>query len=248
MAALGLAEDGYDIVLTYRNSKSVADECAHAIHALGANSDVVRADVDVESDLRGVVAHTTRRFGRIDALINGVGEFEPSRILFRDYPVEKVRGLLMGNLTSPMLLAHLVLPIMGERRWGRIVHFGFGHVGEAPRWPHRAVYAAAKAGLMSFTKSLAAEEIGRGITVNMVCPGDIRGAMKEMRVRDTEHEEDPAHPGVRPGTGEDVARVVRFLCRAESDYLTGALIDVTGGFDPIRALCSRSSGSSCSSR
>jgi 3-oxoacyl-[acyl-carrier protein] reductase len=235
MAALGLAEDGYDIVLTYRNSKSAAEECAHAIQVLGASAVVVRADVDVESDLRAVVADTTRRFGRIDALISGVGDFEQGRMLFRDYPVEKARGLLSGNLMSPMLLAHLVLPIMAERRWGRIVHFGFGHVGEAPGWPHRAVYAAAKAGLMSFTKSLAAEEIGWGITVNMVCPGDIRGAMKEMRVRDVEHEEDPAHPGVRPGTGEDVARVVRFLCREEADYVTGALIDVTGGFNPIRA-------------
>jgi 3-oxoacyl-[acyl-carrier protein] reductase len=93
---------------------------------------------------------------------------------------------------------------------------------------------------MSFTKSLAVEEIGNGITVNMVCPGEIHHDAKELRIRDVIGKEDHEHPGVRPGTGEDVARVVRFFCRPESDYLTGAIVDVSAALDPIRSLATKS--------
>ena len=87
---------------------------------------------------------------------------------------------------------------------------------------------------LSFTKSLAIEEGEYGITVNMVCPGDIRGDFKEKSIVDVEGIADSESPLGRPGTGEDVARVISFLCLPESDFLTGNIIDVTGGFDPIR--------------
>jgi 3-oxoacyl-[acyl-carrier protein] reductase len=241
-AAIGLAQDGFDVVQTFRTDEAPATRCADAIHAAGGAALTMKADIDDEGDRQAIVSTTVEKFGRVDALISAVGEFERERLLFSDYTAQRVQGLVANNLTSPMLLDLLVLPWMRRARWGRIVHFGFGRVAEGPGWPHRAVYAAAKTGLMAFTKSLAGEEIQHGITVNMVCPGEIRGSRKDMRVRDVEGQEDPENPGVRPGTGEDVAHVVRVLCRPESDYLTGAVIDVTGGLAPIRSLSIKTPG------
>ena len=87
---------------------------------------------------------------------------------------------------------------------------------------------------MSFTKSLAVEEAANGITVHMVCPGDIRGGNKERTINEVQGERDEESPSSRPGSGEDVARVIGFLCLPQSDYLTGNIMDVTGGFDPIK--------------
>ena len=113
---------------------------------------------------------------------------------------------------------------------------GFGRAGEAPAWPDRAVYAAAKTGLVSFVKSVAVEEAPFGITVNMVCPGDIVGENKEKRIGDVSGQRDEETPRGRPGTGEDVARVIRFLCEPESDFVTGNIINVTGGLDVIHPV------------
>ena len=140
-----------------------------------------------------------------------------------------------GNLLSVMLLDHRLLPDMRERGWGRIIHFGFGHAKEARAWPHRAVYAAARRGPVSFTKSLAVEEAPNGITVNSDWSRRYSGANKEKSIDEVEHEFDSESPLGRPGAGEDVARVILFLCQNKSNFLTGNVIDVTGGFDPIRA-------------
>jgi 3-oxoacyl-[acyl-carrier protein] reductase len=128
---------------------------------------------------------------------------------------------------------------MRERKWGRIIFFGFGRAMEAPAWPDRSVYAAAKTGLVSFTKTLAVEEAPFGITVNMICPGDIVGEKKEMRIAEVSGILDEETPRGRPGCGEDVARVIRFLVEENSDFVTGNLIHVTGGLDVIFPVSKR---------
>jgi 3-oxoacyl-[acyl-carrier protein] reductase len=82
---------------------------------------------------------------------------------------------------------------------------------------------------------LAVEEAASGITVNMICPGDIRGGNKEKTIADVAGVHDEESPRGRPGTGQDVARVILFLCQPESDFITGNTIDVSGGLDPIRS-------------
>ncbi|MOA21943.1 3-oxoacyl-[acyl-carrier-protein] reductase FabG [compost metagenome] len=195
----------------------------------------MQADISTSAGVRKLAEEAERFSGGVDILVNNAGPFVRERRLFSDYDEETIIGLLHGNLLGVMLLDHQLLPRMRERKWGRIIHFGYGHAGEARAWPHRAVYAAAKTGLVSFTKSLAVEEAPYGITVNMIGPGDIRGANKECSIEDAQNEQDLESPMDRPGTGEDVARVVLFLCEMKSNFLTGNIIDVTGGFDPIRA-------------
>lgn len=237
MTALTLAEMGCDIVLNYRSSEEEAKSLAQELELRYAvRATTVRADIAAQADVMRLAAEAQAwsQSGSIDILVNNAGPFIRERRLFLDYEANEIIGLVNGNLLGAMLLDHLLLPGMRGRQWGRIIHFGFGHAGEGRAWPHRAVYAAAKTGLVSFTKTLAVEEASNGITVHMVCPGDIRGLNKERTIAEVASERDDESPVGRPGSGEDIARVIAFLCLPQSDYVTGNILDVTGGFDPIK--------------
>ncbi|ALS20692.1 SDR family oxidoreductase [Paenibacillus naphthalenovorans] len=236
MTALLLADQGLDIIVNYVNSKQEAEELCGRIRQKGVKCEAIQANVARGEDRERLVDEAVRRFGSIDILINNAGPFIRERRLFRDYKTQEILDLMQGNLLGVMHLDHLVIPMMRNKQWGRIIHFGFGHAAEARGWPHRAVYAAAKVGLVSFTKTLAVEEAASGITVNMICPGDIVGDNKERTIREVEHIHDDESPRGRPGTGEDIARVIRFLCEERSDFITGNIMDISGGLDPIRAI------------
>lgn len=232
--ALELAELGCDIAISYVTSREEAEQLAELIRSMGRRAVAVKADISLAQDVENLVTAVEKQLGEIDILINNAGPFIRERRLFADYKTEEIHYLLNGNLVGTMLLDHRVLPGMRAKGWGRIIHFGFGHAHEARSWPHRAVYAAAKVGLVSFTKTLAVEEAGSGITVNMICPGDIRGGNKEKGIADVAGIIDDESPRGRPGTGQDIARVISFLCLPESDFITGNSIDISGGLDPIR--------------
>ncbi|WP_102709996.1 SDR family oxidoreductase [Paenibacillus castaneae] len=233
--ALQLAEQGCNIVINYYESEQEAQQVKEQIERLGVKALAVQADIATVEGVEKLADAAERWAGGVDILVNNAGPFVRKRTLFSEYDEATIIRLLNGNLLSVMLLDHRLLPGMRERKWGRVIHFGFGHAGEARAWPHRTVYAAAKTGLVSFTKSLAVEEAPHGITVNLIGPGDIRGMNKERSIEEVESDYDSESPIGRPGAGEDVARVVLFLCGLKSNFLTGNVIDVTGGFDPIVA-------------
>ncbi|MFE5323941.1 SDR family oxidoreductase [Paenibacillus sp. NPDC056579] len=248
MTALLLADSGCDIIINYVHSEKEALQLQDQIRSKGVRCLAIQGDVALQEQMSELVAQAVQELGSIDILINNAGPFVRERRLFGQYEPQEIDYLMNGNLLGVMQLDHLVLPHMRRKRWGRIVHFGFGHAAEARGWPHRAVYAAAKVGLVSFTKTLAVEEAPNGITVNMICPGDIRGANKEKTIAEVEHEQDQESPRGRPGAGEDIARVIAFLCEERSDFITGNIMDVSGGLDPIRAIIGPSSAVSASNR
>ncbi|MEF2968510.1 SDR family oxidoreductase [Paenibacillus sp. M1] len=232
--ALTLAEQGCHIALNYVHSESEAYALQSEIEGMGVRCIAVRADISRIEEIEALAEQVDRRLGSIDILVNNAGPFIRERRLFADYSRQDIMAMIDGNLVGTMLLDHLVLQGMRDKRWGRIIHFGFGHASESRAWPHRAVYAAAKTGLVSFTKTLAVEEAPYGITVNMVCPGDIRGRNKEISIREARGLPDQETPLGRPGSGEDIARVISFLCHPDSDFITGNIMDISGGLDPIR--------------
>lgn len=237
--ALELAAAGCDVALNYVASRAEAEQVAEEIARMGRKVAAIRADISSPEEALHLVDEAERLVGGIDILVNNAGPFIRERKLFADYTTADIHYLMNGNLVGTMLLDHRVLPGMRSRGWGRIIHFGFGHAAEARSWPHRAVYAAAKVGLVSFTKTLAVEEAANGITVNMICPGDIWGGNKEKGIADVDGVLDDESPRGRPGTGQDVARVITFLCQPDSDFITGNTIDVSGGLDPIRTNVKR---------
>lgn len=232
--ALTLAEQGCHIALNYVHSEAEARALQAEIERTGVRCIAVQADVSRREDIELLVDQVRGALGTVDILVNNAGPFIRERRLFADYSQKEILAMIDGNLVGTMLLDHLVLPDMRAKKWGRIVHFGFGHASESRAWPHRAVYAAAKTGLVSFTKTLAVEEASFGITVNMVCPGDIRGRNKEITIEEARGLSDGETPLGRPGSGEDIARVISFLCHPDSDFITGNIMDISGGLDPIR--------------
>jgi len=175
-------------------------------------------------------------FGRIDCLINNAGPFIFSRKNMVDYSESEWFEMINGNLTSVFRLAKKVIPIMRNQHFGRIITYGFQNANETPGWIHRGPFAAAKAGLVSLTRTIALEEAANGITANMVLPGLIEQDMKEATIKMAREAKDNRTPIGRSVTGEDIARTILFLCEADSEMITGSVIDLTGGTDVINRM------------
>lgn len=234
--AWSLAKQGCHVIVNYVNSAEAAFRLVTKIKEQGGRAEAIQADISKQNERVHLMEQAETKCGGVDILINNAGPFVRERRVFADYDMTEIEHLIQGNLVGPMSLDYLALPHMRKQGWGRIIHLGFGHSSEARGWPHRSVYAAAKVGLVSFTKTLAMEEAENGITVNMVSPGDIRGENKEKNIAAVSGLKDEETPRGRPGSGEDVARVISFLCDPRSDFVTGTTIDVTGGMDAIRSL------------
>ncbi|MDQ0416556.1 3-oxoacyl-[acyl-carrier protein] reductase [Croceifilum oryzae] len=228
-----LAESGWNVAIAARSYDQGVSYANELSDQTGQQVCFYQADVTNRQEVTSLVQEVKRDFGGIHALVHAVGPFLRERKLFADHSAEEIEELIQGNFMSSLWLTREMIPIMREEQFGRLIYFGFGRVSEAPAWPDRSVYAAAKTGLVSFMKSIAVEEAVYGITANMVSPGDIIGEYKEMTREQVITISDDETPRGRPGSGEDVARIVHFLLQEQSDFMTGSVLNVTGGLDVI---------------
>src|SRR5699024_7453009 len=129
-----------------------------------------------------------------------------------------------GNLSSVFHFAKLAIAIMRKQKFGRVITYGFLDAEQAHGWIYRSAFSATKVGLVSLPKSITIEEVDHGMTANMVSPGDIVGEMKETPIQEARKMNDENTPIGRPGTGEDIARIIAFLCEEASDFITGSVI------------------------
>ncbi len=229
--AFQLAENGYQIVINYRNSESEAISLAKQLNDFGTKNIAVQGDVTNKMDCIRIVDETLSTFNTVDVLIHNAGPYIHERKKLTDYSFDEWNYLIQGNLSAVFYLSKLIIPVMRKQRWGRIITLGYDRVETAPGWIYRSAFAAAKTGLASLTRTIAIEEAEYGITANMVCPGDITDEWKEKNIEDL-----AAIGGIasmRLGTGEDIARVIAFLIDEKSDFITGGIIPVTGGMDVL---------------
>lgn len=189
----------------------------------------IQGDVTKKEDIVRIVNSAYEKFGRIDYLINNAGPYIFEKKKLVDYEDDEWYEMIEGNLSAVFHFAKLVVPIMRKQKFGRIITYGFQDAEHSPGWMYRGAFSAAKVGLVSLTKTIAKEEAEHGITANMVSPGDIKGAMKEVDIRVARTIQDPNTPIGRPGTGEDIARLIGFLCEENSDMITGAVVSAAGG-------------------
>ena len=224
--AADLAKHGADVALVGRD-RAALEETAAACNAArdGAKVLLLTGDVAEQGAVEGFVAETMASFGRIDFAIANAGQSIDS-LLLRLKP-DVIDQMLSVNLKSAFYLCGAVAKPMMKQRSGSIVLMSsiVGLMGN----PGQAAYAAAKAGLLGLTKSLAKELGSRNIRVNAVAPGLIETAMTEKMPEEArEYLLKQAALG-RPGKPEDVSGVVTFLCSEAAGYITGQTLVVDGG-------------------
>ena len=224
--ALRLAAGGASVVVNDLRLED-ADRVASELSAGGTKSLAVEGDVTNADDVRRMVKNATDEFGAVHILVNNAGVLRPTPVIDID---EDEWDFVVGvNLKGTYLCSRAVLPAMRAQGWGRIVNFS-STAGKNVSTVGGAHYTAAKAGILGFTRHLAKEEAGYGITVNSVCPGLIDTEM----VRDTISVERAdayaaSFPIQRLGEPEEVAELVAFLASDRASYITGASLDINGG-------------------
>lgn len=224
--ALALAGHGADVAITYRVHRPEAQVVVHAIREMGRDSFAVRADLTRPADCLRAVSSAARSLGRLDILVNNVGEWLVKPVEATD--LGEWRAVVDSNLTATFLCSQAALPHMRRHGWGRIVNLGAAGAYRAHGTAKMASFYAAKAGIVAFTKSLA-REVGRdGITVNVVSPGVIKDP--DLPLSRARRRTDPDTSVRRAGTGADVAAAVLFLVSDEADFITGDVLGVTGGW------------------
>ncbi|HUR68808.1 MAG TPA: 3-oxoacyl-ACP reductase family protein [Candidatus Thermoplasmatota archaeon] len=218
-----LAQDGWDVVVNYRETAEGAESVASTVQAFGQRALVAKADVSRLDEVEGMVALAMRELGRIDAVVNNAGVYKRSKLDATD-PADWHEALDV-NLTGSWYVTKSALPHLGAD--ARIVNFAsvLGAMGSK----HGAHYAASKGGVIAMTKSLAKELAPRGILVNCVAPGAIATEMIGGDTPEVRARREKEIPLGRVGRAEEIAGVVSFLLGPDSSYVTGQVLHVNGG-------------------
>ena len=223
--AIELAKAGADVVVNFIGNEAVAQETVVAIEALGRKAIKIKADVGNAEDVQAMVDEAVAAFGHIDILVNNAGITRDGLLIrMKDSDWDNVLNI---NLKGVYLVTKAVAKLMVKQRAGRIINMTSvsgvtGNVGQAN-------YAAAKAGVIGFTKTCAKELAARGITVNAVAPGFIETAMTDVLPEKIKEGIAAIVPFGRMGQPEEIASVVTFLASDFASYITGQVLNVDGG-------------------
>ena len=223
--ALDLAGRGHSVAVNYASNAAKADEVVEDIVAAGGTAIAVRADVSQPDSVTTMFTAVAESLGPVEVLVNNAGITDDGLILRMDE--DQWNRVITTNLTSVYLCTKAALRSMIRARHGRIINISSvsgvsGNAGQAN-------YAASKAGVIGFTKSIAKEVGSRGITVNAVAPGFIATDMTEALGEDVMGRAVEQISVGRLGRPEEVASVVGYLASDEASYITGQTIVVDGG-------------------
>lgn len=223
--ALKLASLGSMVAVNYRSSDKLASDVVSEIEAGGGEAMLCHADITQSEAVKGMARQILSRWGRIDILVNNAGIVKNNLLL--SMPDEEWDEVMNVNLRGAFLCTKVALHSMMSRGWGRIINIAsvaaiHGNYGQAN-------YAAAKGGLIAFTRSVAREAGRRNITANAVAPGLIETDMMSTVPEEYKADIMSRLAIKRFGTPEDVAELVAFLAGEHAGYITGQVICVDGG-------------------
>jgi 3-oxoacyl-[acyl-carrier protein] reductase len=220
-----LASRGAKVVINYRNSPNKANEVAESVRQLGGEATIIQADVSQNKEAQALVQATIEVYQHVDILINNVGTTRDALIM--KMSEDDWDTVLQTNLSSMYYCSKAVVRPMLKRRYGRIINITSvvglaGQVGQTN-------YAASKAGIVGFTKSLAKEVGSRNITVNAIAPGFIPTALTQSLSEKMIEEVVKNTPLGRLGHVDDIANAVLFFASDEAAFITGQVLAVDGG-------------------
>lgn len=223
--ALKLAEQGFDIVINYHSNHAAAGQSAEAIESKGGQAVLVQADASQESECQKIVAAASKLEGRLEVLVNNAG-INRDGLLVR-MTSDQFQEVLSTDLTGPFLMIREAAKLFMKQRSGRIINVSsvvglYGNAGQAN-------YSSAKAGLIGLTKTVAKELASRGITCNAVAPGFIETDMTQALPEKIQTAILDQIAVRRFGTTAEIGAAVAFLCSPEAAYITGQVLEVSGG-------------------
>ena len=225
--AIRLARDGVKLAINYKSDKKSADLVVGLANEMGVEALAVQADVSDSSQVDVMVGQVVSTFGNVDILVNNAGIIHDSLLMRMSEEIWD-EGL-NTNLKGSYNCTKAVLRYMVRQRWGRVINV-VSVVGIEGN-PGQSNYAASKAGVIAFSRSIAKEVASRNITVNSVAPGyisteivaDLNPEFKELILSRI--------PQNKFGTVEDVSNMVGYLASEEANYITGEVIRVDGGIE-----------------
>jgi 3-oxoacyl-[acyl-carrier protein] reductase len=223
--ALELASKGANVVVNYTKNIESAEAVVGEIKAMGVSGMAIKADVSNNAEVENLVNEVLNTFGSIDILVNNAGITRDNliiRMTEKDFD-----DVINTNLKGAFICTKAVSKVMIKQKAGKIINISsvVGIIGNAGQ----SNYAAAKAGLIGFTKSMAKELAKRGINVNAVAPGFIETDMTSKLPEKVKEEFINNIPLTRIGKPQDIAKTVLFLASEYSDYITGQVINIDGG-------------------
>ena len=219
------AAAGAKVAVHYRGNSQGAEDVAAAIRAAGGECSLYQADVSDSQQAAELVKQVQADLGGLDILVNNAGTTRDTLVL--SMSDEQWDTVINTNLRSVYAVSRAALRGMIRKRWGRIINITsvVGLTGQGGQ----ANYAASKAGIIGFTKSLAREVASRNITVNAVAPGFIPSALTDVLTEEQRAGIIRETPIGRMGTTEEVAWAVAFLAAERSGFITGQVLTVDGG-------------------
>ncbi|MFB6254370.1 MAG: SDR family NAD(P)-dependent oxidoreductase [Halobacteriaceae archaeon] len=218
--AMKMADCGATLIIHYRSSETEANAVVDEIRDSGGNAITIQADITRQKDVQSAFSKIQKQLGTVDILVNNVGAFAPRH--WEELSPSEWHQVIDTNLIGTYLCTKAALPDMRKQEFGRIINIGYASADRGLVNPKNFPYFVAKQGVLMFTRMVAADTQDDGITVNAVSP----------YVVENSDEFPESLPRGRPASFSDIVQPVMFFLDTDSEYISGANIEVDGGWLP----------------